>query len=212
MGARVKRKYLSHFKIFDYWKDKCISEDGEVYDEGSYDFSKSVPVVNDWGEPSCWGCGKPINVEKENKYDTWLEEGDYKSIWNCKRLISKVERAHIIPHSLNGSDTDPSNLFLLCQECHDESPDMLNKKYFLKWVYKKRKLFTGSPFLKFSYQMKEAEDILKNDYHIENPTFSLEQFIPKEHISLHDMYLSDGTIIYSLVDNALRNEEIKTNK
>ena len=128
-----KRKHVPHKKIFNYWKDKCISEDGDVYEEGSYDFSKSIAVVEDWGEPCCWGCGKVIKVEKGVKYFEWLDNGDFDSIWSCKALTSNVERAHIIPRALGGSDTDPSNLFLLCPKCHEESPDINNKNLFLKW-------------------------------------------------------------------------------
>ncbi|UTD55478.1 HNH endonuclease [Halomonas sp. MS1] len=43
------------------------------------------------------------------------------------------EVAHIVPHSLGGRST-PTNLFLLCNECHVQSPDFLDPKAFIQFV------------------------------------------------------------------------------
>ena len=59
-------------------------------------------------------------------------------LYDSPKVKSEYNRCHIIPRQAGGSN-DPSNLFLLCEECHEESPDTLNPKNFFKWVYKKRK-------------------------------------------------------------------------
>lgn len=156
----------SHYKIFDYWKDKCISEDGGVHIEGEYDYSKSIAVVEDWGEPTCWGCGKPIKVEDEELYDKWIENEDLTKIWNCKTLKRTMERCHIKAKALNGND-NPDNLFLLCKRCHKESPDTYNKRMFFKWIYTRR--LEGYPPFR---EMNHAKQILKNDYSIKIPIFT----------------------------------------
>ncbi|ECY6091243.1 HNH endonuclease, partial [Salmonella enterica subsp. enterica serovar Enteritidis] len=45
----------------------------------------------------------------------------------------KLERAHIIPHSLGGSN-DVSNYILLCNKCHRESPDIANESALIEWM------------------------------------------------------------------------------
>ena len=121
----------SHYAIFDYWKDKCISMNGEVSSNGEYyDY-----VVHDFGEPSGWGCGKPVKVKN---YERLLRDNDLQSIWNG--VSGKLERCHIIPNALGGEDK-PSNLFLLCHECHLLSPDTSNPKSFLRWIKRRQTQF-----------------------------------------------------------------------
>lgn len=50
---------------------------------------------------------------------------------------SKLNRCHIIPHSAGGED-NPNNLFLLCEDCHINSPDTSNQSNFFRWVYNRR--------------------------------------------------------------------------
>ena len=124
----------SHFKIFDYWKDKIIEENGNVTNDIT---SQGIDVVGDWGEPCCWGCGKPIIGEYEKNRNR-EEDFDFKKLWNDKYVRSKLNRCHIVPGSLNGKD-EPENLFLLCSECHLLSPDTSNARSFFRWVYSQRK-------------------------------------------------------------------------
>ncbi|MEB7923148.1 HNH endonuclease [Atlantibacter hermannii] len=51
----------------------------------------------------------------------------------CGRESSTLERAHIIPHSLGGSN-DVSNYILLCNKCHTESPDIANESALIEWM------------------------------------------------------------------------------
>jgi len=44
-----------------------------------------------------------------------------------------LQRCHIIPRSLGGN-TDPSNLFLMCTECHDLAPNTTSRDIFLRWA------------------------------------------------------------------------------
>ena len=46
---------------------------------------------------------------------------------------SGIEIAHIVPKSIGGSN-DVDNLFLLCRDCHRESPDCSDDRFFFKWV------------------------------------------------------------------------------
>lgn len=108
---------MDNYTIFDYWKDKEIG--GE-------------PVIRDNGEPICWACERPVMVETEGN----LIKSDIECIWNKTR--GKLEQCHIIPKALGGKNT-PDNLFLLCQDCHAESPDTIYPEIFFKWVISRRK-------------------------------------------------------------------------
>ncbi len=79
----------------------------------------------DWGEPSCWACGK---YEEDSECKNSNEE-PFKS-WDGAKFL---ERCHIIPKMLGGSN-QCSNLVLLCRQCHKESPDVKNPKFMWKWI------------------------------------------------------------------------------
>ena len=138
-----ERLNISHSRIFDYWKDKAIMKDGTVIFDDFND-ENSIPVIYDQGEPCCWACGRFIEKVFENKDYEKLANYSPRVLYDMPRVKSKYNRCHIIPRQAGGSD-EPSNLFLLCEECHEESPDTLNPKNFFKWVYKKRK-YDSRPF------------------------------------------------------------------
>ena len=55
-----------------------------------------------------------------------------KLCWRCahKRLL---QRCHIIPRSLGG-DESPSNLVLLCAQCHAEAPNVADPAFMWAWL------------------------------------------------------------------------------
>ncbi len=46
---------------------------------------------------------------------------------------SILERSHIVPHALGGSDS-PVNFVLLCKHCHLENPNVDNEIAYFKWL------------------------------------------------------------------------------
>ena len=127
----------SHYEIFNYWKDKKITNNLDII--RASDEQNGILVVDDWGEPSCWGCGKLVKYLYQYKqYDKWLEQEDFKKIWNYKEIKSKFNRCHILANQFGGS-TDVNNMFLLCSHCHGESPDNTNSKIFFAWILNRRK-------------------------------------------------------------------------
>lgn len=185
------RKFISHYKIFDYWKDKCITKTGEVKDQLVGD---SVDVVTDYGEPCCWSCGKPVDLAKSKTYDELLTNNQLSKIYGLQKVRSSLQRCHIVPHALGGSDEDPSNLFLMCSECHKESPDTENPRNFLRWVYKKRKgCVLGVPIWDVMRMIsEECEEQGKDVF-----TFDAEK-APR--VNIHGSVLSTSSIVYSFVD------------
>jgi len=45
----------------------------------------------------------------------------------------KLERAHIIPHMLGGSN-HPSNFVMLCHSCHLENPNTRSEDVYFQWI------------------------------------------------------------------------------
>lgn len=131
---------MTHYDIFNYWKDKAINSKGEI--EINYGYKgnneewlnhNTVPVVHDWGECRCFACDIDFYEEDVSDY-----KDDLKLLWNAKKYGSKLEMAHIIPRKLGGEMT-AKNLFLLCKRCHRDSPDCAFPSEFFRWVYKRKK-------------------------------------------------------------------------
>lgn len=137
MATNNPRKNLPHSDIFEYWKDKAILENGEVVEirEALNGNNKYQTIVDDWGEPCCWACDKPILTTYEENGNV---VGDFSKIWNDVRVKKHLNRCHIIPRTKGGEDF-PSNMFLMCPSCHTESPDTTNPYTFFRWVYDQRK-------------------------------------------------------------------------
>ncbi|MBD2614080.1 HNH endonuclease [Nostoc punctiforme FACHB-252] len=60
----------------------------------------------------------------------WLDAN--KRCWRCG-YKSRLQRCHIVPHSLGGSEA-PSNLVLLCHRCHREAPNVADPRFMWIWL------------------------------------------------------------------------------
>jgi hypothetical protein len=73
-------------------------------------------------------------------WETKIYEGDIGVDWcdadeRCWRCgyKARLEKCHIIPHSLGGVD-EVSNLVLLCNRCHKEAPNSTDKECMWEWI------------------------------------------------------------------------------
>ncbi|WP_327222962.1 HNH endonuclease [Streptomyces platensis] len=97
----------SKWEIAQHW---ACSPDREVF----------APRMYDLGEPCCFACG-------------WYSERWDKATARTSWQRATLDRAHIVPASLGGSD-EASNLLLLCSPCHQESPDWPDPQEMARWV------------------------------------------------------------------------------
>jgi len=102
----------SKARIFSYWKDRF----------------GDVGIFIDWGETSCWACRFHYGV----KYDIKSSEASWNEILDGWDRVP-LQRCHIVPRSLGGID-EPSNLFLMCRECHDLAPNTALPEIFFEWI------------------------------------------------------------------------------
>lgn len=176
----VMRKSMpSNYQIFDYWKDKYLNDS---------------PIQLDWGEPSCWGCHKPITVETESL----LAEANFKEIWN--RTSGELERCHIIPKSLGGSN-EPDNLFLMCPDCHSKAPNTTNEEIFFDWVKMQRQNCM------FGTNVKEQKDLINHiceqmNIKVKDMVEFIEHgdFDISDSISTHGAKLNTSTLLMSVIN------------
>lgn len=197
-----------HSEIFECYKNKCITFDGRLeieigydgYDKTKANVNNSIPVVIDWGEPSCFACGRWTGVQIENNDD------NIKKLWDDKKVKSNLQRAHIIPAALGGTDS-PENLFCLCARCHRDSPDTIYPKEFFKWVYQRRKDGTVEQrtFTKAVEKCKEenVNPVFINVDKTFNDNFKT--------MNTHGSIMSESSYIASLVGDATEAQD-KINK
>ena len=103
-----------------------------------------------------------MNNKHQDLVDYWelkKYEGDmgtdwdeaHKRCWRCGHDSSRLERCHIIPKSLGGSNK-PENLVLLCNPCHKEAPDVTNKDSMWDWIKRTKS---------FCYEAYETKRIIQ---------------------------------------------------
>lgn len=102
------------FEVAEYWASREGCE------------RAGTLLVYDLGEPCCFACGW---------WPGWLEgdepEGSLKHIWTGGAC--GLERCHLTPRAKGGSE-HPSNIVLLCPDCHLAAPDCLDPEIMLRWV------------------------------------------------------------------------------
>jgi len=116
MSTRQKRKMPTIGDIVDYWM-KWETENKEIPPWGSWD----------WGEPACMACTR------------WLESWDQPKSIRAKWNSTGLERCHVIPRYLGGTD-DVSNLVLMCSQCHQNQPDDLDPEITYRYMRERSRL------------------------------------------------------------------------
>ena len=71
-----------------------------------------------------------------------LEPGEFDRCWCCGNYRRKLQKCHIIPRALGGSDK-PDNIVPLCSKCHDKQPDVADSLHTFEWLKSERNPFTG---------------------------------------------------------------------
>ncbi|GLZ62859.1 HNH endonuclease [Micromonospora sp. NBRC 107095] len=103
----------SHYEIALWWAEHQAPD--------------ARPFVLDIGEPACFAC---------RWYPDGCEASDTVTLKASWALRAKLDRAHLKPHSLGGSN-DPSNIVLLCRTCHRDAPDWDDPAEMLAWVQRR---------------------------------------------------------------------------
>jgi len=152
-----KRVSIVRSKIVDYWTNtnqgykrvKAIKEK-----VGSYPSFVSMDIDC----PECFACAIPMRSKSTRKDPL----KNWRDVWNKTSL----ERAHIIPHS-KGGESIPSNLVLLCKDCHRDNPDSLNETFFWKWIcsrphYTQRRLQALQQIPLNEKQLSDLEEVISH--------------------------------------------------
>ena len=82
-------------------------------------WKKRRPSHPSWGgifPDNCWRCGTTFTARRTRKGES-----------------SNRNRCHIVPADLGGSN-HPSNMILLCAECHRDAPDVDDPEFMWRWI------------------------------------------------------------------------------
>lgn len=196
---------ISHYEILQFWKDKVITKDYEVKSINDIEVKdlENKFVVFDCGEPECWGCGKPVYGIEDillNNKSTLI------NIWNNDIVRGYLHKCHIFAKQFGGKES-PNNLFLLCKECHKESPDTVNPKNFFCWVWNKRN--NGGYIGEFAKGIEDTAKYMKIDlnylaskfnenYSWNDITIVIKNAIKKS--GMHGFEISKSTYYYCILD------------
>ena len=199
---------VSHWSIYDFWKDKYITDAGNIVlqDDPAWHYRA---VISD-SVPCCWGCGQPANAKIHGK--GWLDddndnESDLKKVWREKYVSSKLNRCHIYAKQFGGKET-PDNLFLLCESCHKESPDTTNPAAFFRWVCRKRKerkggyLREGKVYELLEQEFEQAGTTFIDAVRSAGPNVDvseLSEYVDKN-TGLHGTSVATSSLIAAVVD------------
>ena len=99
--------------------------------------------------------------QREDETDLSVDWSDAHEIcWRCG-CERKLQKCHIIPHSLGGTD-EPSNLVLLCERCHIDAPNINSKTFMWDWIRSNSTTFYDTFWQQRAE--KEYEFIYKKSY------------------------------------------------
>ncbi len=112
-----------------------------------------------------------------------IAEAD-KLCWRCSQKRS-LQRCHIVPRSLGGSEA-PSNLVLLCAQCHAEAPNVEDSDFMWVWLRAHAVSFYGLYWYQRGFREYEFIFGKKPFSNLEN----MEEIMPKVRLAI-ETYLAN---------------------
>lgn len=169
----------------------CPKSPPSAYSIAKHWGKQDLGWVYDLGEPSCFACGD---------YKLLLQgKSEPKSLaarWQKKH--SGLERAHIVASSLGGCN-HPSNLVMLCPECHQAAPMTSDPQDMIEWVSRGQEPGIVKLARECMHELRREK--------IEPFSFTLDEFcVAADDVGagLHQYKLSVGTMMCVLKELAKR--------
>lgn len=101
---------------------------------------------------------------KEEIRDYWLSrfdwlEYDLLTCFACNSQHKRLEKCHLKPKALGGSDK-AENLVLLCNRCHRNAPNTVYKDIMLSWIDREYEVYSNG------YKVESLDIIMKSQLNI----------------------------------------------
>lgn len=90
----------------------------------------------------CWESHSDTVSELDVAVDWGELESEWNRCWCCGHQTSRLQKCHIIPSSLGGTNL-VANLIPLCALCHDESPDVNDPLEMFQWIKQQQNPLSG---------------------------------------------------------------------
>lgn len=205
MGNSIK---VTHKDIAEYWINKGIKRNGEIVDNVDLSSLQNIHTVFPLNSPvpCCWACG----------LQTKRDVTDATSILDAYRYATDLNRCHIKARQFGGPD-EASNLFLMCELCHADSPDTTNQEAFFRWVYDRKEEYFNGYRVKgliidvkrelerrgysFNGVNKAFNDLFTEEERAYYVSMMKDAFVEK--LGLHGMSISRSTVSVAATDTIL---------
>jgi hypothetical protein len=89
----------------------------------------------------CWDHYSGIVSELDVAVDWGDWNTERNKCWCCGHE-SRLQRCHVVPKSLGGSDA-AANIVPLCAQCHDKAPDVIDPSEMFRWIAKQQNPVSG---------------------------------------------------------------------
>jgi hypothetical protein len=141
----------------------------------------------------------------------WAEADEL--CWRCAQS-RKLQRCHIVPRALGGSEC-PSNLILLCGQCHAEAPNVEDPDFMWTWLRAHASSAYGSYWYQrgfreyeFVYRKKPFAGLERSDAMLIRLNEEVGRYIRRTNTHWGQGKLNPATIAWLLrhVEKALSNE------
>lgn len=117
MSSNARNNMPTLKRIAEWWAstDEATARINQIKHEFDIDLSESLGSI-DLKVAHCWACGKTLR--------------DGRRSYSTRDL--GLHRCHVIPIAHGGSN-HPSNIVLMCADCHKDNPDLNDEFSFWWW-------------------------------------------------------------------------------
>ena len=107
----------------------------------------------------CWDHHSQYICELDVAPDWGDWETDWNMCWCCGHRTPRLQKCHIIPKSLGGTN-NPENIVPLCSQCHDKAPDVIDNKIMFEWIKEQQNPTSGLGLGRYWHVQSLIDDLV----------------------------------------------------
>ena len=119
----------------------------------------------------CWNYHSGFVSEIDVAVDWGEMENEWQRCWCCGHETSRLQKCHIIPKSIGGGNSK-CNIVPLCSLCHDEAPDVKDKKEMFNWIKSQQNPLSGLGLGRYWHLQELIINAIKTKDNFDLPLFN----------------------------------------